>query len=376
MTQTPKKILLVQLYANGDCLYATSVARQIKSDFPQCLLTWAVAPSASTILINNPYIDEIMEIRSVARDDVAAFRKFKNLISKGHFGTFDKTFITQVIDSNLANYDGSIRSAIFRGYPNKITVPVQPVLDLLPEEIEKADHFSSIHNLSSYKSVILFEFAPQSGQSKITLSFAMFIASQLTKQDNIAVILSSAQKIETPGKNIFDGSLLSIRDTAALTHHCTHLLGCSSGITWVSTSSSAKLLPMIQLLNSKTMFINSVSRDFMRFGIDNSKVIELYEYDELTVINCVTLAIKDFNDSKKKFNQIIPINFKTTRIIVYNLICYLQFTAILKHIKVNREIYGDRLSFYKQLFFGIFIFPFKFIRNFFIKKVFRMIFRE
>ena len=40
---TPKKIILVQLYSNGDCLYATAVARQIKQDFPGSHLTWAIA---------------------------------------------------------------------------------------------------------------------------------------------------------------------------------------------------------------------------------------------------------------------------------------------------------------------------------------------
>ena len=34
------KILLVQLFSNGDCLYATSVARQIKKDFPGHATSW------------------------------------------------------------------------------------------------------------------------------------------------------------------------------------------------------------------------------------------------------------------------------------------------------------------------------------------------
>ena len=34
MEKKRDKILLVQLYSNGDCLYATTVAQQIKKDFP------------------------------------------------------------------------------------------------------------------------------------------------------------------------------------------------------------------------------------------------------------------------------------------------------------------------------------------------------
>ena len=59
---SPQKILLVQLFSNGDCLYATTVARQIKKDFPNCHLTWAIANFCKAIIFNNPYIDEIREV--------------------------------------------------------------------------------------------------------------------------------------------------------------------------------------------------------------------------------------------------------------------------------------------------------------------------
>ena len=51
-----KKILLVQLYSNGDCLYATAVARQIKQDFPGCHLTWVIAGVYKNIIAQNPYL--------------------------------------------------------------------------------------------------------------------------------------------------------------------------------------------------------------------------------------------------------------------------------------------------------------------------------
>ena len=37
------KVSLVQLDANGDCLYATTIARQIKQDYPGCHLTWWIS---------------------------------------------------------------------------------------------------------------------------------------------------------------------------------------------------------------------------------------------------------------------------------------------------------------------------------------------
>src|SRR5664279_2688097 len=110
-----QKILLVQLFSNGDCLYATAVARQIKKDFPGCHLTWAIAGFCKSIIANNPFVDEIMEVNSVAKNDVGAFRKFKKEVKETQInGEFDEVFITHDLDTNQASYDGCIRSGIFR----------------------------------------------------------------------------------------------------------------------------------------------------------------------------------------------------------------------------------------------------------------------
>ncbi|MEO7049339.1 MAG: hypothetical protein ABI091_28810, partial [Ferruginibacter sp.] len=62
MTNSPQKnILLVQLFSNGDCLYATAIARQIKNDFPGCKLSWAIASFCKNIIAHNPYVDEVLE---------------------------------------------------------------------------------------------------------------------------------------------------------------------------------------------------------------------------------------------------------------------------------------------------------------------------
>lgn len=368
--QLPKKILLVQLFSNGDCLYATTIARQIKNDFPGCHLTWAIASFCKSIIANNPFVDEIMEVNSVAKNDVASFRKFKKeILQRKSSGEFDEVFITHIMDTNQANYDGSIRSAIFRGYPKPVTVSVQPVLRLYENEISRVEKFSFEHKLSSYKHVLLFEFAPLSGQSKMTKEMALQIAENITSNKEVAVILSSGNKIQHTHKNIIDGSTLTLRETAALTHYCSMLLGCSSGITWIGTSEAAKPLPMIQILNPYTTWINPVSRDFERFGLDASHVIEMTEADEARIITCVKQAMIDFPLAKKIFNQPIPLHFKTTRNIVYNLLCYLEFNAISNHIKINRKFYGNNFSFFREVFIGYITAPFKLIYNIIIKSL-------
>ena len=57
-----KRIALVQLFSNGDCLYATTVARQIKTDYPGCYLAWVIAGFCKNILDENPFVDEVIDL--------------------------------------------------------------------------------------------------------------------------------------------------------------------------------------------------------------------------------------------------------------------------------------------------------------------------
>ena len=59
---SPNRILLGHLISNGDCLYATAIAQQIKRDFPGSHLTWAVSSFCRKIIEENPFVDEIWEI--------------------------------------------------------------------------------------------------------------------------------------------------------------------------------------------------------------------------------------------------------------------------------------------------------------------------
>lgn len=367
-----KKILLVQLYSNGDCLYATAVARQIKEDFPGSHLTWAIASFCKSIIDLNPFVDEIMEVKDVAKNDVAAFRRFrKGIYARKKNGEFDEVFITHNIDRNHAFYDGCIRSSILKAYPHPVTVPVTPVLCLSEKEINNARVFAEKYKLAAYRNVVLFEYAPQSGQSKITKQDAIYIAEGIVKNQDTAIILSSANKIEHINKAVIDGSSLTLRETAALTHYCSLLLGTSSGITWISTADSSKKLPMIQVLNPFTTWVNPISRDHQRFGFPVDTVIELLTFDAKRIIACVSKALHDFKTAREEFNQPIPLHFKTTRSIVYNLLCYFEFNAIALHVKVNRQTYGQNLGFYRELIIGFLEAPFILIKNFAKKKVFK-----
>lgn len=364
---TNPKILLVNFYANGDCLYATTIARQIKTDYKDCHLTWAISSKCKDIILNNPDVDDVIVVEYIHCDDNAELELLKQ---KTDVAGYDNVFITHPsYIKNMALFDGSVRSNVFRAYPHAVTVPVEPVLVLTDEEKLKCKTFAEKHDLSSFKNVILFEFAPQSGQLKISKEEAISISEEIVSDKETAIILSSANKINHPDKAIIDGSSLSLRETAGITHHCTMLLGCSSGITWITTSSAAKKLPMVQMLDDKTTWFNPVSGDFKRFGLSLNELIELYDFDRAKVVDCVKMALSDFQLSRNKYHQQYGLYFNTTPKIVYELLCRLRFGMIVKHITVNVQEYGHDFSFYKQVLVGIFTAPFILIRNTFKKRV-------
>jgi hypothetical protein len=367
-----KKILLVHLQSNGDCLYATAIARQIKQDYPGVHLTWVIASFCKNIIDNNPYVDDTIVIDGVNRNTSTDItRNWKKIAQqKIAAGEYDKAFFTQIIDSNLANYDGTVRSAILRAYGKPITVPLTPVLRLRDHEIANAKNFAEKYKLANFKNVILFEFAPQSGQLAITPEIAMGIAETLTALPNTCIILSSNIKIGDANPKIIDGSALTLRETAHLTHYCTLLLGCSSGITWISTSEAAKQLPMVQMLDPDAFWVNPISRDFERCGFSQDYLIELYENNpkKLTeIISCV--FAEGFAAARAKYYKPLPIQFKTTSRSIYNMLCLLQFGAIFKHIRINIGVFGWHPLLFWEIFVGFATAPYKLVSNTITKRL-------
>ena len=350
-------------------MYATAVARQIKYDFPTCKLTWAISDSCKNIIANNPYVDEILVTHDVAKNDVVAFRKFKKKVFKEkQTGRWDEVFVTHNMDTNLALYDGTIRGMILRAYPSQIIVPLQPILKLSETEVKNVAIFADVHKLSTFKNVILWEYAPLSGQTELNIEMVIAAAKRITALPSTCIILSSANKFES-AETIIDASSLSVRENAALTHYCTLLIGCSSGITWLSTSSAAKFLPMLQLLNPYAYFINTPSVDFKRYNIAHNGLIEMPSFNEDRIYNCVKEILINGFSAAEKYNEAMPVQFNATKNIIYNLLIYGEFIAIKKHISITKSIYGWHPLFIKALLIGFITSPFKLIKNSWNKKV-------
>jgi hypothetical protein len=309
----PKRILLGHLSAKGDCLYATAVARQIKADYPNCVLTWGIGSMCREILRGNPYVDEVWEFSMQNHGEmIQAWKAFETEVAKRYLrGDFDEVFLTQISPGNFQNYDGTVRLSIFRAYPRPITVPIAPVINLLPEEVATVSQFADLHRLAARANVILFECASNSGQSFVTPDYALEVARALVlKLPDIAVILASAIAVDSGDERIISSDVLSFRDHAELSKYCNLLVGCSSGISWLCTSDWAKPLPTIQLLLGSTSVYASMVHDFECWGQPCDRIIEMTDCSVSKLVDCIHLALtQGITEARLCYHQQIEVEF-------------------------------------------------------------------
>ena len=302
-----KKFLIGQLACYGDCLFATTIAKQIKHDYKDAHITWAIASKYKSILNLNPDVDSIWEIPIEDGDYYikgwAAFEK--EVTRRKNNGDFDVIIYSQIPPLNWIHFTGTIRGSILRSYRKAISVDVAPVVRLSETEVEQVRLFASRNNLNTFKHVILFECNPGSNQSKMNPTIAVEIARSITNNNkDICFILTTPQKLNFTNPQIIDASALSFRENAELTKYCTFLVGCSSGITWLSTSDWAKKLPMLQLIDRNAPVFAGIHFDFAVNHINNSSVIEIIDFDEDSVRKSIELILNnDFSKVKSQIHQ-------------------------------------------------------------------------
>ncbi len=367
-----KTFLIGQLERFGDCLYATTLAKQIKHDYPDCHITWAVLSKYKSILDLNPYVDKVWEIPLLnghyCDRDWHNFKK-EALKRQGN-GEFDEAIFSQIAPDNWLRYNGTIRGTILSSYKKPITVSVAPVVKLSAEEVENVKLFAEKHHLQDFENVVLFECAPGSEQSKVNTEFALEVARDITGKDKkICFILSTSQKLTFKNSNILDASELSFRENAELTRYCTLLIGCSSGITWLSTSDWAKKLPTIQLLNSKLMIFAGMHYDFEVNGLETGHILEMTDFDKSRVIDCVISAIENgMEKARKTYHQIYRPGFFDLKNITSNLIydrksTHAIETFIRNYVEKNQAA-GNKIS--RKYFF---LFPYVYLYGFFYRHI-------
>lgn len=340
-----KKILIVHLGSNGDCLMSTTIARQIKNDYPNCNLTWAISYKCMQVIDNNPFIDSIWEIEHNPEESSSngdLWVRVKVQAEKRKIdGDFDEIIYAQVHPDNPYNFDGATRSTTLRVYEKPITVSITPVMRLYDFEQVRVKQFSEKHQFAKYKHVILCECAPSSNQSFLNSSLMIEMANDLTKEiHDVIFIISTHLKLDTNNNRIIDASELTYRENAELSKYCTLFIGCSSGITWLLTSDWAKKLPTIQLLNSKTAAFEfaSVVYDFKYWGIPYDHILESSSTDLVRIKEIIRKGMTDFSKSRFTYHE----EFKPNNSMIVNYIYKLYPNSTIPQLVKCLTFYKKR----------------------------------
>jgi len=295
------KILLVQLASMGDCLFVTTIARQMKEiDYPGCHLTWLIGDKYQQVLINNPFIDEIIVAPIPSPEGGReALQKILNEVV-GKKKSYDKVINTEYVPDNYSYFYGPTRSCYFKVYGKKITVSPEPILFLTDAEKENVDTFARRNGLNDKNTYpILLEYTPNTCQSSMNIKKAQIICSEiLSIHPQVRFILSSDRKLENVQDGLIDGSVLTWRENAELTKYCKLLIGCSSGITWLNTSTAAAKIPMVQSICAERKYFRgvvspSVELDFMYCGLSTEKLIEFIDAEDKDIVKCIDMILSN-----------------------------------------------------------------------------------
>ena len=218
-------------------------------------------------------------------------------------GNLEKAYFTQILPDNVRYYDGLVRTTIYAAYGKPITGPHLPEVFLTEAENRNVADFAVKHRLREFKHVFLFECGPSSGQSPLTPARAEALAHALGKSHpEVVFLMSSSETLVRPSPQVVDASCLTYRENAALARHCTGLIGCSSGITWLTTSTAGKALPMLQILTKSTEVFKfaSVAMDFRRLRLDESRVIEMAEPGDTRIISCIEKWLSESHSAARR----------------------------------------------------------------------------
>ena len=337
------KVLLGQLGSNGDCLYATTLARQLKADYPGCHLTWAVASCCAAVLRHNPYIDalwqwEVHDWHQAWRGLTAAVLRIQQSSNP-----FDKVLLSQIAPENVKYFDGTVRPSIFRSYHSPITVPVDSVIALADEEKDAVARFATRIALDAYPHRILFECSSKSGQSFVSPGYAQQVAEKVSSVvDDCCFVLSTHEQISSKQNNIFSARELSIRENAELTHHCSLFVGCGSGLTVVATSEAAKPLPNIQLLAAKTSVFGSFFHDYEFWGKPTERFIERGESSvEETAAAIICYCREGLDVARAGHHRPVPLAFDFyLNFIDTQLVQRCRYVDALESLTITAARYG------------------------------------
>ena len=342
------RYFIYQFAAFGDCLFATIVVKQLKFNDPNCEITWGISKRYASILKNNPYVDKIFEFeidpKTATPNEFVKHNKLICEIEKEYGVNF---IHLQLLNKHINRLYTTLRYSVLKIFNLSITVSKNAVLNLDQYEKDNVTDFINKNGINIYSVKILFECAPTSGQSSVDYEFALQVAKKITASNkNVCFILSGAFTSEAESPQIFIANTISFRENLELINYCDLLIGCSSGITWLTICESAKPIPLIQLLSSESDLFAGVHFDFEINNLDNSHIIELIDFNIIKAIECTESVLQNgIYQTKLRFHQVYKPNIFNLKNNVMKLV-WLRFK--LKELGIYVDSFLHENNFLKN----------------------------
>lgn len=286
----------------------TTIANQLKQNDPLCHVTWAIAKNYTSAIDLNPYVDARWIVN--IQDGDYFYSNLRAVIAEAQqrkkAGEFDHIIVPQIHNVNWHRFNGTIRGTMLSSCPFQIKVDVSPVVRLSLQDVEIVRSYVDFWGLNNYRYVLLFECAPTSGQSFINPTNALEISQKVIgSRSDICIILSSPHRLDSQIPHIKDGSFLSLRQNAELANYCTHLIGCSSGISWLCTSDWVRVkLPTIQFLSLSSKIFAGFEHDHICWGLSSDHIVEISNCSiQHAVESILDLTDNGIDECRAKFHE-------------------------------------------------------------------------
>src|SRR3979411_2965347 len=126
------------------------------------------------LLNNNPDIDQIWQIPIAGWEQhETIWRVFEREAMRSYVErSYDFMLLSQIWPNNFRNFDGTVRPSLLRSYGRPITVPIENVIRLTPEEIAHVERFVEERG-------ILCDCWPRRGHSFVPPGLAQEVARRL-----------------------------------------------------------------------------------------------------------------------------------------------------------------------------------------------------
>lgn len=275
---TPYKIAILQPGSWGDNINSTLMFKPLKDHWPDCLIDVYTSTIYASAFHNNPYINKLISIAAEAKQDA-----LHQLITvHGHLNGrgYNKIFRPHPMvnpDKWTSMYNGCLGTNLICAWVRALeeadvsyTLPLETILRLTNEEIDKVNQLCSSINMSRFKNIM--EFHGESGQTFWNAEWAEAVINILCKNGEIVFVSCKSNnellvrlKLVYPDQLYFVGDL-TIREAAELFNKCDRFISVSSGLSNAcNTAWCKKDIEWIEVINSETVSsapIRRIGKDF------------------------------------------------------------------------------------------------------------------